>query len=101
MLPKGGTQPVDRAVQAVFEIDKYAFRPQAVLQLLARHKLARMFQQAQEHVERLGSQLNRNAAFAQFPGARIGLVGNEAKRLRGRFRPPHGRSQHTAGTIRS
>jgi len=88
-IAQGFAELIDYSVKAVIEIYKGIFGPQLLTQFLARDDFARPPQQREQHLEWLLLNAKTDSRFAQFPGARVGLVNSKAEesfRVVGRHR---------------
>jgi len=75
---KGVAEFVYGGVQAVFEIDKGVFGPEALLDLLAGDDQAGLFQEDGEDLEGAILDFEANAGFAEFAREQVSFVGAEA-----------------------
>lgn len=99
-------QSTNDAVQALFEVDEGAQRPEARLQFLARHDVASVLEQREEHLNALVRYPLPDTGAQQFARTHVDLEGVErvAARRRGLHDgnvPGWGRLSHgTASTVR-
>ena len=66
VVAQGFAHPVDRFVEAAFEIDDDAAGPKAPLEFVPRYDFARVFDQRYQRLKRLLLQLNPATLLAQF-----------------------------------
>jgi hypothetical protein len=92
-ITKGAAERLNRRVHAVLEIDEGVGRPEPVLQFFAREQFARLFKEQGENLERPASETDFPAVLAQLAGAKVNVVGVEAKPTFGRKLIVHGRSR--------
>ena len=72
-VPERISQPANRGIQAVLEVDECLGRPQSLPQLLAGNELAGTIQQRLEHLKRLFGKTDPDAALPQLAGPQIQL----------------------------
>jgi hypothetical protein len=73
-IVQGLAEFADRCPQAVIEInERAALRPQSAPKLLARHHLARAFEQKGQNLKRLVLNLDSELVLSKFPGPEVGF----------------------------
>ena len=72
------TQPLDRRIQAMFEVAKAGSGPQFLLQFFAGDELPWSLQQGQQDLDGLAAKLQARTILAQFAGIRRDLEGAES-----------------------
>ena len=72
-VPERVTQPANRGIQAVLEIDECLRRPQSLPQLLAGHEVAGTIEKRLENLKRLLGEIDPDAGLPQFARAQIQL----------------------------